>query len=342
MIAAADVVLIALSFLASAFFAGLEIGIVSCDRIRLRYLSEAGSRSARLLLAQLAHPDRLVALTLVGTNLSSVLASALVTRASLSAWGEQGTAIAIPIFILLVMLFAEIFPKALFRLHADALVLASAYPLAAARWALGPAAALFHHVSLLLVRLFPGGGDEARPRLTREELAHFFDRSAHAGGAGRRWFRAVLGLSERTVESALVPIDELPAVSERETIERAALALSEWAGSFLLVREDATGRPLGTVGVHDLLDEPGHAPVAPLVRPAPAVPASRRIEEILPEIQAGKTPIVFVSNAAGDVVGIVTHESIAFGIVGAIEEAPAAPAPRAAPAARLTPRAPRR
>ena len=96
--------------------------------------------------------------------------------------------------------------------RADSLVLASAYPLAVAGWVLGWAARLFHAVSLLLLRVLPGGSEEARPRLTRDELAHFFERSAHAGGAGRRWFRAVLGLSERTVESALVPVDELPRV----------------------------------------------------------------------------------------------------------------------------------
>ncbi|MFN0151483.1 MAG: CNNM domain-containing protein [bacterium] len=318
---AVEVIVIAAGVLGSAFFAGVEIGLVSCDRIRLRYLSERGDRRARLLLNRLIDPERLVALTLVGTNLSSVVASAVFTNMALREWGGRGATIAIAIFILATILIAEILPKAIFRVRADALVLASAYPLAAAGWVLGGAARVFHAVSLLLLRLVPGGAGEGKPSLTREELAHFFERSAHAGGAGRRWFRAVLGFSERTVESALVPVDGLPSALETDTAGRAAAILRESGASFLVVLTPQSGEPRGTVGVHDLLDTPADTSIGAITRPAPFVPAGRRIEEILPEIQAGKTPLAFVTNDAGEVVGIVTHESIAFGIVGFIEEA---------------------
>lgn len=318
---ALEIAIVAAGFLGSAFFAGVEIGLVSCDRIRLRYLSERGDRRARLLLNRLIDPERLVALTLVGTNLSGVIASAVFTNMALRLWGERGAAIAITLFILATIVFTEIIPKALFRVRADSLVLASAYPLAVAGWVLGWGAHLFHAVSLLLLRVLPGGGEEARPRLTRDELAHFFERSAHAGGAGRRWFRAVLGLSERTVESALVPVDELPRVSVNDTVERAAHVLRESGESFLLVMAEDTAKPVGTASVHDLLDLATSGVVGSITKPAPAVPAGRRIEDLLPEIQAGATPIVFVTNGEGEVIGIVTHESIAFGIVGAIEEA---------------------
>ncbi len=318
---AAEVIVIAAGVLGSAFFAGVEIGLVSCDRIRLRYLSEGGDRRARLLLNRLIHPERLVALTLVGTNLSSVVASAVFTNLALREWGHRGAAIAIALFIFATILLAEILPKAIFRVRADALVLASAYPLAAAGWVLGGAARVFHAVSMLLLRLVPGGAGEGKPSLTREELAHFFERSAHAGGAGRRWFRAVLGFSERTVESVLVPVDGLPFALETDTAGHAAAVLRESGASFLLVLATEGGEPRGTLGVHDLLETPADALVGSITRPAPSVPAGRRIEDLLPEIQAGKTPLAFVTNGAGDVVGIVTHESIAFGIVGSIEEA---------------------
>jgi len=318
---ALDVIVVAAGVLGSAFFAGVEIGLVSCDRIRLRYLSERGDRRARLLLNRLIHPERLVALTLVGTNLSSVVASAVFTNLALREWGEPNAAIAIALFIFATIVFAEILPKAIFRVRADALVLASAYPLAAAGWVLGGAARVFHAVSMLLLRLVPGGSDEAKPRLTREELAHFFERSAHAGGAGRRWFRAVLGFSERTVESVVVPVAALPSVSEADTAGRAATVLRESGASFLVVVAAESGEPRGIVGVHDLLETPGDTLVGAITHAAPSVPTGRRIEELLPEIQAGKTPLAFVTNGGGGVVGIVTHESIAFGIVGSIEEA---------------------
>ena len=91
--------------------------------------------------------------------------------------------------------------------------------------------------------------------------------------------------------------------------------------SFVLVIAAATAKPVGTASVHDLLElDPGR-PVGSVTKPAPSVPAGQRIEDLLPEIQAGTTPLAFVTNGGGEVIGIVTHESIAFGIVGAIEEA---------------------
>ncbi len=316
--------LAAAAFLAAFFFAGAEIGLVSCDRIRLRYLSERGSRAARVLLGLLVHPDRLVAATLLGTNIASVLCSALVTSLSIDLWGIEGTRVAVPIFIVAYIILAEVFPKALFRVHSDRLILWSAYPLAISSRLLGPGTRLLQWLSRALVHLFPGGRTRRPARLTREELAHFLERSGRAGSAGRRWFRAVLGISERTVASVLVPLDDLPAVTDVETVGAAATRLSEAGGSFLLVRRAGGGEPVGTVGVHDLLDAPADRPVVDLARPAPTVRADLRIEALLPEIQSGATPLAFVEGGDGTVAGIVTHEAIAFAIVGTVEEAPAA------------------
>ena len=318
-----QVLLAALAFVGSWFFSGVETGVVSCDRIRLRYLSERGSWRARLLLGILVHPDRVVAATLVGTNLANILLTAIVTALAIQSWGIEGARVVVPIVIVLVIIFAEILPKALYRMHADTLVLWSAIPLAAAHWILGPATRLLQRFARLLVRLVPGTAERRAESLTRAELAHFLEKSGHAGSAGRRWFRAVLGISERTVASVLVPLADLPSVTHAETVALAATRLRVLGGSFLLVRRSPGGEPLGTVGVHDLLDAPPDRHVGDLARPAPIVRADLRIEELLPEIQSGATPLAFVEREGGGVVGIVTHEAIAFAIVGTIEEAPA-------------------
>lgn len=319
-----QITLAAVAFLGTFFFAGAEIGIVSCDRIRLRYLSEQGSRSARVLLSLLVHPDRLIAVILLGTNIASVLCSALVTSISIGFWGIEGTKVAIPIFIAFFIIFAEILPKALFRLRANTLVIWSAYPLALAYALLRPATAVLQRLSQVLIDLVPATRQERPPRFTREELAHFLERSGHAGSAGRRWFRAVLGISERTVASVLVPIGDLPAVSGTESVGVAAARLRAAGESFLLVTRGVPDEPFGTVGVHDLLDAPAERPVGELVRTAPVVPADMLIEDLLPEIQRGATPLAFVARPDGGVAGIVTHEAIAFAIVGTIEEATSA------------------
>src|SRR5258706_13472500 len=57
------------------FFAASEISVISCDRIALRKGVAEGLRSARLLEAFLTNKQRLLATTLVGTQLSVVVST---------------------------------------------------------------------------------------------------------------------------------------------------------------------------------------------------------------------------------------------------------------------------
>ncbi len=73
-------VLIMLICLASeAFFSGSEIGVVGADRMKLRHDAAQGSRGAQLALQMLEKPEVLLSTTLVGTNISVVTNTTMVT-----------------------------------------------------------------------------------------------------------------------------------------------------------------------------------------------------------------------------------------------------------------------
>src|SRR5208283_3327005 len=60
-----------------AFFAASEIALVSADDLKVRAGSEGGHERSRMLDELLANRDRLLALTLTGTNLATVVAAPL-------------------------------------------------------------------------------------------------------------------------------------------------------------------------------------------------------------------------------------------------------------------------
>ena len=62
-----------------AFFSGMETGVISIRRLRLRHRLRQGDAAARSLAFFLEEPDRLLGTTLVGTNLCVVVASVLWT-----------------------------------------------------------------------------------------------------------------------------------------------------------------------------------------------------------------------------------------------------------------------
>ena len=96
MILFSDIVIILLCMAGAAFFAGLETGIISLNRMRLRHLAEKGDRAARILQNFTEQPDRLLGTTLVGTNLFIVMASVISADrgAKLGVWGEALTGVA--------------------------------------------------------------------------------------------------------------------------------------------------------------------------------------------------------------------------------------------------------
>ena len=70
--------------ISEAFFAASEISVISCDRMALKSGAQAGSRAARLLEAFLMNKQRLLATTLVGTQLSVVVSTVVMTFAGSS------------------------------------------------------------------------------------------------------------------------------------------------------------------------------------------------------------------------------------------------------------------
>src|SRR5260221_13372648 len=62
----------------AAFFAGSETALMSLNRYRLRHRANEGHRGARLAEKLLAHPDRMIGLILLLSNIVNVVTTTLV------------------------------------------------------------------------------------------------------------------------------------------------------------------------------------------------------------------------------------------------------------------------
>ena len=75
--------LIALLLL-QGFFSGAEIAIVNCDRNKLRHRAKQGDAGSKLALRLLERPEVVLSTTLVGTNISLVMLTAIATTTRIS------------------------------------------------------------------------------------------------------------------------------------------------------------------------------------------------------------------------------------------------------------------
>ncbi len=116
----------------SFFFSGSETAIISVNRYRMKGLADQGETRASELLKLLGDRQRLLIMTLLGTNLANVMMALFfkeflsrlwpdISRQSVIGSFEVGEILSLLILTPIIIVFAEVLPKAIFRVYADQL-----------------------------------------------------------------------------------------------------------------------------------------------------------------------------------------------------------------------------
>ena len=109
-------VLILLCVVGSAFFAGMETGAVTSNKVTLRAKARRGDGKAQALLDLLRRPERLLTSFLVGNTLANIGGGALASAWAVSQLGEaRGSLLATLAMTAIFLVFSEAVPKMYFR-----------------------------------------------------------------------------------------------------------------------------------------------------------------------------------------------------------------------------------
>ncbi len=112
---ASTLLLFCACLLVSFLYAGIEAGLLSLDRTRLRSRVQQDDRAAVRLDRLLAHPGRLLATVLMVTNFADVAALILFTNAVVPWLGPRGYVAAGAVMLPVYLLGVQLLPKSLFR-----------------------------------------------------------------------------------------------------------------------------------------------------------------------------------------------------------------------------------
>jgi len=147
------ILIVLFCLVAHAFFAGAEMGLISCNKIKMRHLANKGSRRAKTALFFLENPEKLLAATLVGVNIAVISGSSVAAYLAHSYFhGNLVPLYSTIVMWPLVLLFGEIIPKTVFLHYADRLSLAISYPLKWAYFLLFPLVAFAGAVAFRISR----------------------------------------------------------------------------------------------------------------------------------------------------------------------------------------------
>jgi putative hemolysin len=304
------------------FFSGTETAMVSVDRARMKALAEQGSKKAALIDALLQAPEKFFSTTLLGTNISVVLSNAIATFLVIQYLGEQYEYITILIMTPLILIFGEIVPKTVYRYHAEHITPNLIYPLKAMSVIFYPFVVVLAWLTQLFLKLFGMGSARFRPHATREDLENYLDMwniDSRLRTAEKKIVERIFDFSETDVEDIMVPLVNIEALEIQDSIDEAVSLAQKTGYSRIPVYSEEAYNIIGIVHAFDLLTaEQKTQTLKDVMRPAPYVPNTAPIDELLKQLRTEGNSIAVVVNEYGGTVGIVTIEDILEEVVGEI------------------------
>jgi len=312
-----------------AFFAASEIALVSADELKARAAGERGDERSRMLGELLANRDRLLALTLTGTNLAMVVAAVLFTS---FIHQVRPHLVYLAPFILtpIILVLGEWIPKLLTLGNPQSFALFAARPLRFLAAVLAPLLAAETVMSRLLRRLAGVPADAASVFMSREDLARLMRRrpsepseQAHDAilPAEQLMISRIFRFSRAEARKAMVPLVGVDAVEEETSLAAVIETVRREGFSRIPVFRGRITDIVGVVHVFDLLQAPDLSrPVSEVMRPVSYFPESMPLDEALVAMQRTGENLAVIVDEYGGAAGILTLEDLIEEIVGSIED----------------------
>ncbi len=307
----------------SAFFSGSEIGMMSINRYKLRYLVKKKNIQAIRVNRMLARPDRLLSVVLIGNTLANIVASTIATLIGQRYYGDAGVAIATILLTLVILVFSEMTPKTLAAIYPQQVAFAASFPLSVLQWIFAPLVKIISFFSNGILRLFGISINRIQKEaLTGEELRSVVH---EAGGLlpveHKSMLISLLDLEQATVEDIMVPkadivgIDlEQPWLQLLEQLETAQhTRLPIYRGSIDNLVGMIHSRNVLNLALENKLD------INSFLNSADApyfIPEATPLNIQILNFRKMKRRSCFVVDEYGDILGLVTMEDILEEIVG--------------------------
>jgi putative hemolysin len=313
--------------LVAAFFAASEAALVSISRLRARAISERRVRGAGNLERLVDDKTRFLTAILVGNTIVLLAADSLATYIALTLGIPSGAVLSTLIMAAVFLLFGEIIPKTVATGDSERWALKLALPMRYAAYVLTPIARTFEIITDLILRAF-GIKHAHRPSVTEEDIRTLVNVGAEQRvieEQERELIHSVMEFGDTIVREVMKPRPEMVAVSIDDSPRRALDVVIAEGYSKLPVYQESKDDIIGVIHDRELLvalanGSLAHTPIRALMRPAVHVPETKKIADLLREMQRDKFSLAIVVDEYGGTAGLVTMEDLLEEIVGEIRD----------------------
>jgi putative hemolysin len=313
--------------IASAFFSASETALVSVSRLRAHTMAERklpGSADVLRLVEQKSH---YLSSILIGNTIALLTADSLATKMAIDLGIPQAALWSTAVMAVVLLLFGEIIPKTVAAANGEAASLVLARLMRAIDIILGPLTNVFIFVANLLLRIV-GVKHTHQLYVTEEDIRALVDVGAEQRvieEEEREMIHSVIEFGDTIVREVMTPRPEIVAVSIDESPRRALDVVIAEGYSKLPVYQESKDDIIGVVHDRELLialatGTLAQTSIRALMRNVAHIPETKKIAELLREMQRDKFSLAIVVDEYGGTAGLVTMEDLLEEIVGEIRD----------------------
>jgi CBS domain containing-hemolysin-like protein len=327
---------------ANAFFVAAEFALVGARRTRIEAWAKAGNRRAKLAHSVIQRLDHYISGTQLGITIASLglgwvgestIATMIygVFHALPDPWNVVGThfvagTIAFTFITFMHIVLGELAPKSLALLFPEATSMWTAGPLIVFSRLFTPFIAFLNGTANLLLRSVGLKAPTEMERVHRPEEIEMLLTQTYEHGLLREepveMIRGVFHLSETSVAEVMTPRTEVIALEMDTPLEEAVDFILEQGHSRYPVYEETIDHITGVVLARDVWrgQREGKQSLREIAREPLFVPDTKRVEQLLRDMQSEQSHMGIVIDEFGGTAGIVTIEDLVEEIVGEIED----------------------
>jgi magnesium and cobalt exporter, CNNM family len=303
-----------------------EAALTRMTRVRALTLEEEGRRNAERLVAIESDPpaylNAVYLWVMLAQNGSAILVAILAERYfQTSIW----ITVVSVLFTLAYFVAVEAMSKTYAILHSDRVALALAPVVTVLAKVLRyPTRFLIGIANVLL----PGRGLRSGPFISEEEIRQMAEASSEEGAIEeeeKELIHSIFEFGDTIVREVMTPEPDIIAVDASSKLDEVLDLLLKHGYSRIPVYKENLDEVVGIVYAKDVLRQihsgkNGRKTVKDLARKAYFVPESKRVAELLKEMQEEKVHVAMVVDEYGAVAGLVTLEDLLEEIVGEIAD----------------------
>ena len=326
---------------ANGFFVGAEFAFVSVRKSRIETLANEGKANAKRLMEILNNMSAYLSACQLGITLASLglgwlgepTVAAILERfigdAISPAWLHfVSFVIAFALITSLHIILGEQAPKLLGLQLAEKVAMGSALPTQIVYKTFKPFIHALDWASAKTVRIFGLHVDSDHASIYTEDeirqLISVSQKSGHLNKEEEKLINKVFEFSDTTVKEAMIPRTEIVAIPFSSTLEDIAKAFRQYGYSRLPVYGESLDDIKGVLHSKDVMQyflvKSRLFKLEKVVKPPFYVVDTAKLEEVLRQMQRGKSHFGFVVDEHGGVEGIITLEDLLEEIVGDISD----------------------